>query len=260
METTRIEPKKCKGLEVIEYSKDIFSEIENIKIDISNDKAVIIKDMYSKQLLSQIRQYLFNLGLNSFPVYHALNRKIPDHHLILQNHPDSYVDSYAHKFYFYPWNQNIFDFFKIFKEMFQIKNLITGLDADKYSLANPEDDDFVIRCLFHQYPAGGGFIAKHSDTVGVHQSVTSIAALSDKGKDFLSGGLYVINEKDEKVYIDDYLKSGSVLFFNPEIIHGVDEIKGSSEGGFFDPSGRWIMIGATIKTAKNTRAKTAVQL
>ncbi|MBE0515332.1 hypothetical protein [Sulfurimonas sp.] len=65
---------------------------------------------------------------------------------------------------------------------------------------------------------------------------------------------------NEKIYIDDYLKSGSVLFFNPEIIHGVDEIEGLSEGGFFDSSGRWIMLGATIKTAKNTFAKTAIEI
>ncbi|MBE0515333.1 hypothetical protein [Sulfurimonas sp.] len=188
MSLTRVEPKKCKGLEVIEYNKDIIANIEKIKNAIDNDKAVIIKDMYPKQLLMKIRQYLFNVGLNSLPSYHALDHKIPDHHLILQNHPDSYVDSYAHKFYFYPWNQNVFDFFKIFREMFQIKNLITGLDPDKYLLSNPSSDDFVIRCLFHHYPAGGGYIAKHSDTVGVHQSVTSIAALSDKGSDFIGGG------------------------------------------------------------------------
>ncbi len=260
MITTRVEPKKCKGLVVIDYSKDIFTKIDKIKEEIANDKPVIIKGMYPKQLLAKIKQYLFNVGLNSLPSYHRLDHKIPDHHLILQNHPDSYVDSYAHKFYFYPWNQNIFNFFEIFKEMFQIKNLISGLDADKYFLANPEDDDFVIRCLFHHYPTGGGFIAKHSDTVGTHQSVTSIAALSDKGKDFTNGGLYVIDENNQKVYIDDYLKSGSVLFFNPEIIHGVDEIEGSTEGGFFDPSGRWIMLGATIKTERNTIAKKAIQL
>ena len=260
MESTRVEPKKCKGLKIIDYSEDIFTQIDIIKEAIANDKAIIITNMYPKPLLNKIKKYLFNIGLSSLPSYHVLDRKIPDHHLILRNHPDSYVDSYAHKFYFYPWNQNIFDFFKIFKEMFQIKNLITGLDANQYFSANPEDDDFVIRCLFHHYPAGGGFIARHSDTVGVHQSVTSIAALSDKGKDFVNGGLYVVDENDKKIYIDDHLKSGSVLFFNPEIIHGVDEIESTSEGGFFDPSGRWIMLGATIKTAKNTIAKTAIQL
>jgi hypothetical protein len=257
---TRVEPKQCKGFKVIEYSENILTKIDEIKEAIANNKAVIIKGMYSQKLLKQIRQYLFNLGLNSLPSYHALDHKIPDHHLILQHHPDSYVDSYAHKFYFYPWNQNIFDFFEIFKKMFQIKNLISGLDSDKYLSANPVNDDFVIRCLFHHYPSGGGYIAKHTDTVGVHQSVTSIAALSDKGTDYKEGGLYLIDENDDKIYVDDYLQMGSVVFFNPEMAHGVDEIIGNKNGGFFDISGRWIMIGATIKTARNKFAKTAIQL
>jgi len=140
------------------------------------------------------------------------------------------------------------------------KNLITNLPKNEFFSNNPLDNYFVLRCVFHQYPLGGGYIAQHSDTVGVHQAVTAITALSDKGFDFSSGGLYVINKDGNKVFVDDELKPGSVLFFNPEIMHGVDDIQGNTKGGFFDINGRWIMIAATIKTMKNKYAKTAIQL
>jgi len=258
--TTRVEPKKCNGLKLFEYNEDIFNQIDEIKQAIANNKAVIVKNVISKTILLDIKKYLFNVGINSMPSYHALDKKIQDHHLILNNHPDSYVESYVHKFYFYPWNQNIFDFFNIFKVVFQIKNLITNLPKNEFFSNTPIDDDFVLRCVFHQYPLGGGYIAQHADTVGVHQAVTAITALSDKGIDFSLGGLYVIDQDGNKVFIDDKLKSGNVLFFNPEIAHGVDDIQGKTKGGFFDINGRWIMIASTIKTMKNKNAKIAIQL
>lgn len=257
---TRVEPKKFNGLELIDFDKDIFTKIDFIKKCISDNKAVIIKNIIDERKLGEIKNYLFNLGINSLPSYHALNKKVPDHHLILNKHPDSTIESYVHKFYFFPWNQNIFDFFKLFKSVFEIKNLITGLSKDEFFKNNPLDDDFVLRCVFHHYPIGGGMISKHADTVGTHQAVTAIVGLSTKGKDFQNGGLYVIDNKNNKVFIDDNLSIGNVLFFNPEIEHGVDNIEGKSEGGFFDESGRWIMIAATIKTEKNIKAKIAIQL
>lgn len=256
----RVEPKKCKGLEIITYSDDVFANISRIKMMINDNKAVIIKSMAQKNLLKEIRQYLFNVGTNSLPAYHAIDKKIPDHHLILRNHPDSQIKSYAHKFYFYPWNQNIFDFFSVFKNVFAIKNLLSDLDAGTFSNSTPLDSDYVWRCLFHHYPTGGGFIAKHADTVGEHQHVTAIVALSKKGVDFTEGGLYVMDDKENKIHIDDELDEGDVLFFNPEIEHGVDDISGNKNLGFLDQEGRWIMIAATIKTARNTTAKVAIEI
>lgn len=257
---TKVEPKKCNGLKLFKFDDNIFNRIDEIKMAINNNEAVIITNVVQKEILINIKKYLFNVGINSLPSYHALDKKIPDHHLILNNHPDSYVESYAHKFYFYPWNQNIFDFFNIFKPVFELKNLISNLPRDKFFTSNPIQDDFVIRCLFHHYPLGGGYIAKHADTVGMHQAVTAIVALSNKGCDFQTGGLYVVDNKKQKIFIDDELKMGNVLFFNPEIEHGVDDIQGETDGGFFDINGRWIMIAATIKTMKNIHAKRAIQL
>lgn len=258
--TTRVEQKTCNGLKLFDYNEDIFNQIDNIKKAIANNEAVVVKNVIAKNILLDIKRYLLNVGTNSMPSYHALDKKIQDHHLILNNHPDSYVESYVHKFYFYPWNQNIFDFFNVFKPIFQIKNLITNLDKDEFFINNPLESDFVLRCVFHHYPLGGGYIARHADTVGVHQAVTAITALSDKGVDFSSGGLYIVDKDGNKLFVDDELKMGNVLFFNPEIVHGVDDIQGKTKGGFFDINGRWIMIAATIKTVKNKHAKTAIQL
>lgn len=257
---TQVEPKKCAGVEFIDFDENIYNKIDFIKECIDSNKAVIVKNVIEEELIGNIRDYLFNVGTNSLPSYHPLKNRIPDHHLILNKHPDSTIESYVHKFYFFPWNQNIFNFFERFKDVFQIKNLITGLNKEEFFKNNPVDDDFVLRCVFHHYPIGGGMIAKHADTIGVHQAVTAIVALSTKGKDFSNGGLYVINENDEKVFIDDHLTTGNVLFFNPEIEHGVDNIEGKSDGGFFDELGRWIMIAATIKTERNKEAKVAIQL
>jgi hypothetical protein len=260
-EYTQVQPKKCKGLKIFEYHENILDDIQIIKKHIDNHEAVIIKNFIDKTLLLDIKKYLFNIGINSLPSYHSLDKKIPDHHLILKHHPDSYIDNFTHKFYFYPWNQNIFDFFNIFSKVFELKNLISDLPKDKYFSSTPIESDFVLRCVFHHYPLGGGYITKHADTIGVHQKVTSILALTTKGEDFHNGGLYVIDINNEKVYVDKYLQTGNVLFFNPEIEHGVDEIDDNSkEDGFFDINGRWIMIAATIKSAKNTKAKTAIEL
>lgn len=257
---TQVEPKKCQGVLEIDTLEQFFANQSFYTQKAQQGFAIVLKNRIDKQTIEKIKRYLFNVGAYSLPAYHPLTSRIPDHHLILNHHPDSTITSKVHKFYFYPWNQNMFDFFRLFENIFKVKNILSDLPEDAYYNATAERDDFVLRCVFHHYPPGGGFIARHSDTVGIHQKVTAILTLSSKGEEFHSGGLYVIGSDERKIYVDDMLPAGSVLFFNPEIIHGVDPIDEDRTGDFMNIQGRWIMIAATIKTARNTEAATAKEL
>ena len=85
-------------------------------------------------------------------------------------------------------------------------------------------------------------------------------SLSNKGTDFSKSRLYSIDNDKKKIFFDNELKPRHMLFFNPEIEQGVDDIQGKIEDGLFGINGRWIKIAVRIKTVKNKFAKTAIHL
>lgn len=53
---------------------------------------------------------------------------------------------------------------------------------------------------------------------------TIIQAL-EKGKDYISGGLFVRDpESNEEIFVDDDFTIGDMIVFNPHIPHGVKPI------------------------------------
>ena len=85
-----------------------------------------------------------------------------------------------------------------------------------------------------------GYMNCHVDPFYEHQKVIPTLLLSELGKDFESGGFYLMDENDNKVFMDEKLSFGDLTLFNPQIPHGVDLIdKGKN---FSEVRGRLMMI------------------
>ena len=251
--------KKAKKVNIIKKD-ELYKNIDIVKNGIKNNEAYVVTDFFhNKELLNEIKSYLNNIGNSSLPSYYPLEKGIPDYHRIVNNDDRSYVQSIVHQYLFHPWNQNIYDFYNIFKEIYHLKNILSSLKKEKW-LINNDYTEFVPRIAFHHYPVGGGYIAKHSDPVSSHQLVVPILQMSKKGKDFRSGGLYAVSESDEKIYIDDLCSIGDLFLFNAEVIHGVDPIDKEKKLDWFDKKGRWMLLCSTIKTSSNIKAPNAIDL
>lgn len=252
--------KLANKLHIVNKNELTDNKIDEMKINIKNGDAYIVKSYFENtKLLKEIKHYLHNIGTNSLPSYYPLEKGIPNHHRIVNNDVRSYVKSIVHQYLFHPWNQNIYDFFSIFKEIYQLKNVLSSLDKNMW-LENNDYNKFVPRVVFHHYPIGGGYISNHSDPVSEHQLVVPILQMSEKGNDFKNGGLYAMGLDNQKIYIDDLCSIGDLFLFNAEVAHGVTPIEEREDLNWFSEKGRWMLLCSTIKTNSNIQAADAIDI
>ena len=227
--------------------------------DFEQGDVYIAREILPKEKLLAFRKYLIGLGQNSLPNYHAIEEGAPNFHRMNRADERAYVKGCFHQWSFFPWNQDIFDVFSLFKDIFHIKNQLSGLSVDKFLGAQVEDR-CTSRLGVQHYPSGAGFLNKHSDPVNYHQLVVPIMQLSTKGEDFSSGGLFVGKEDGTQVDVDDITEMGSVVYFNAQVPHGVEAIDPDMTEDWLSFKGRWMVLFAVNKLAGNTDIPDAVDL
>ena len=235
------------------------SELNKIKEGVLNGDLYILKSVYEKDFISRVKNYLTNIGKNSLPNYHPIELNTPNFHRINIWDERAYVKGCFQQFTFFPWNQDYFNLFEKTKEIYYLKNLINNLPKEKFLKSEPEEG-CIARLSFQFYPKGVGGMNKHSDPVNHHQLVVPTLVMSEKGKDFKSGGVYVENEEKELIFIDDLVEVGDVVLFNAQVPHGVKIIDQGVKEDWLSFEGRWMMIFATNKLFDNNEVQDAIDL
>ena len=257
-----IEPQKARDLHFVDFHKDLLEDksfIAEARQNIIDNDGYIFRNVVDAKLLDEIRDYLMSVGKGSLPSYHHLKEGCPDFHRVHQFDPRSYVKGLMHQFMFHPWNQNIFNLFLVMEPIYNLKNLLSNLEKDAYLTTTP-DDGFISRLSFQYYPKGGGCIKRHSDPVDVHQLCVPILMMSDYGEDYSRGGGYVIDRNEKLINLDSKMKKGDVLFFNAQVVHGVEPVDPAEKMDWYSFSGRWICLVSVIKSGTNVVAMNALQL
>lgn len=98
----------------------------------------------------------------------------------------------------------------------------------------------------HHYPAGGGFMAEHSDTYFpkvLNQSqipfLQVMGLMSSRGIDFESGGGFIAPAYGERIFFEDESSMGKIVMFDGSIRHGVDDIDSHKVLDLQGTSGRY---------------------
>lgn len=232
---------------------------EEYKRSISDGKLLILKNYLDEHKVEEIKKYLTMIGQSSFPNYQSIERNCPNFHRLNRCDPRAYVKGAFHQFVFFPWNQDVFNFFEIFKKAYNLKNILSNVDKDQY-LGDTPDEECIARLAFQFYPRGEGFLNKHRDPVDYHQLVVPVLIMSKKGREYENGGLYVEDSNGAKVYLDDICDIGDILYFRADMIHGVDPIDPSHSGNWLDFKGRWMGLLAVNKLSTNTKISNAKDL
>ena len=219
----------------------------------------ICREFYPPPLAVAIRDYLTRIGQNSLPTYEPIEIGRPNFHRLNQVDERSYVKGCFHQFVFYPWNQDVFNLFALSRELFQLKNLLSNNDPNKY-LGLSGESEMVSRLAFQFYPSGQGFLNLHADPVGEHQLVVPTASFSKKGVDFTTGGAYIQDLEGVKHDVDSMLNLGDVVLFDAKLRHGVELIDTGSHEPWLNFSGRWTLLIATNKIASNRTIANAMDL
>lgn len=253
---------KAKNFHYVDDFKSLLSnpsKLNELKVGITNGDLYILKSVYEESFINRVKTYLTNIGKSSLPNYHPIELHAPNFHRINIWDNRAYVKGCFHQFTFFPWNQDVFSLFEKTKEIYYLKNLINNLPKEKFLLNKPEDD-CVARLSFQFYPKGIGGMNKHCDPIDKHQLVVPTLVMSEKGKDFITGGVYVENEEKELIYVDDLVEIGDVILFNAQIPHGVKTIDEDKEDDWLSFEGRWMMIFATNKVTGYNEINDSIDL
>jgi hypothetical protein len=235
------------------------SKINEIREGIKDGQVYIFKNVLPKEKIALIKNYLTQVGQNSLPNYKKIEAGCPNFHRINIWDARSYVLCCFHQFTFFPWNQDIFSMFNLFKKAYELRNLVNGNPREKFLGIEPEDG-CIGRLSFQFYPSGAGGMNKHLDPVDHHQLAVPMMMMTKKGIDFNKGGAFVEKENGQRLIIDDFTDYGDIVYFNAQIPHGVDKIDPDSELNWLSFKGRWIVIFAVNKLFNNANIKDAVDL
>jgi len=109
----------------------------------------------------------------------------------------------------------------------------------------PDRDGFWNACRIHHYPRGGSFMASHRDTYfplalekAGHPFLQVMMVLSERERDFFTGGGYIIDRHGKKTFFEDQGSFGKVVSFDGNIVHGVEDVDGDQIIDFTLSSGR----------------------
>jgi hypothetical protein len=233
--------------------------IAAVKDRIAAGDVYIARRQFEPSLMKEIREYLVGVGRGSLPNYAAIEPRAPNFHRMNRADPRAYILASFHQFVFFPWNQDVFDLFKLVAPIYHMKNRLSGLPADRF-LANEPQDGCTARLAFQVYPRGGGFLNRHADPVDHHQLSVPILQMSRKGEDFHDGGLFVQMSNGEDLMIDDITEPGDVVYFNAACPHGVKPIDPDAALRWASFAGRWMLLFAVNRLAQNTTIGNATDL
>lgn len=252
----------ARDIKYIHNHKELITDVaarNEMRQNILDGDVFVAKNIFTREKVLKIREYLSNIGRNSLPNYMPIEAGVPNSHRISIWDPRSYVKTCFHQFSFYPWNQDVFNLFILSNEVYAVKNLLSGNPADKFLKPVPEDG-CTARLAFQFYPKSIGGMNKHQDPLDHHQISVPTLTMSKKGVDFKTGGSYAEKSNGDKVYIDEISELGDVVYFNPQVPHGVDCIDEDSEEDWLSFEGRWTMLFATNKVSGNKGISNAVDL
>lgn len=233
--------------------------LKEMREELRSGNVYIARRVVSRETLEPLRDYLTVIGKSSLPNYQPLEAGAPNFHRMNDWDPRSYVGGCFHQFSFFPWNQDPFRLFERFREVYEVKNRLSGLDASRF-LARTPDADCTARLSVQYYPQGGGGLKLHADPVDHHQLVVPSMSMCKKGEDFNVGGVYIEPNSGQRIMVEDILDWGDVIYFNARCPHGIEPIDPELPMDWLSFRGRWAMIFTVNKLSSNQAISNSVEL
>lgn len=124
-------------------------------------------------------------------------------------------------------------------------------------MLSTEDGAWTCPMIAH-YPRGGGFMAQHRDgrahtnaiELGMDRFVQVLLIMSEKGKDFQTGGAYIVKD-NERLYYEDECRIGDIVMYDGRNQHGVEEIDTLEPLDLNSPEGRYVAMVPLFKELKS---------
>lgn len=189
-----------------------------------NGKVLIVKEAFSKKDVSDIKKKIINFWKTQPDSFHKMLEGCPDFHRVISPRiaKNYSVGAVRHTTYFFPWNNDPCNFNEKIYERWRYSKYLAGLSDNEFESNTPKDGS-VDRIQIVCYPPGFGGVETHTDT-NSNSPLAISCYLSDRKKDFKTGGFYCLDTADKIVDIEPFIEEGDMSLYCPTIEHGVEKI------------------------------------
>lgn len=212
--------KYIEATDFFEICGDVYKR-RNMRNDISEGTVFIVKKIVSIPEIDSFISDVINLDLKENSNFQILegceNIKYKSN---TDGDGQNQYSANDTSWYFFPWNKDECGAIKIFQKIFNLVIKINGYDPNEI-LKNTPSNNIIQRFHLIHYPLGYGKISPHIDPINI-VDVNSGIYFTEFGSDYNCGGFYVFDEKNEKFFLDKYIKKGDLVLFSPNLVHGVD--------------------------------------
>ncbi len=216
--------------------------LKEITKGIRQGDVYVLQSGINIEYLYTLRRHLFAIMESNFAGYVPRNKQTENHFRCHWNDPRQEVPATFFSWSFFPWNEDPFALFQVVADLFILRNRLAGLPANEFFDHNASG--MVPRLAAQFYPSGVGFMNSHQDPLSSHQLAIPTVSLSEYGKDFESGGVWMLDSNGQKAFMDPLVGFGEMTLFHPRIPHGIDLIDGEENYRPLSESGRLMFITA----------------
>lgn len=148
------------------------------------------------------------------------------------------------------WRPDLYGMRSVFARLARARNRLQGAPED-FCVERPEGATYTLSRI-HQFPAGGGFLGEHADSVAARVPLDAglartgpepvyvqlLLVMSRPGEDFEQGGGYYVRG-DRRIFYERYTEPGDVLLYNGRTRHGVGAVDPHRPVDLTSPAGRY---------------------
>ena len=240
-------PTRARDLISLDY-KEFAQKIDEEEVSFANQitKSLIAGDIYilknafDKKFFDDLKMNCYSHFKDQPSSFHKMLEGCPDFHRIINIETGKKYSfkKCKHSFYFYNWNNDPLNLYETtYKRWRRIKKLM-GYKPDIFEKNTPKDGP-IDRIQVVRYPSKYGFLEPHSDPYKYQKFFIS-GYMSKKGEDYVDGGFYALNGKDEIIDVEQLIDVGDIGIGFATIVHGVAPANRKKEPSWEDQNdGRW---------------------
>ena len=206
-----------------------------------NGDCYILKNALKKDYLNFIKEKTYQYFQNSKSTFHKMYEGVPNYYRFIDA---SIADNYAfHQvkqvYYFFPFNPNELNLFENANKVWRVTKIISGYNEKIWENNTPKDG-IIDRIQIVRYFPRDAKLKLHTDPY-LYQRFFISCIMSKKGEDYNEGGLYLLDENDNKIDAEVQSDVGDGVFAVPTIYHGVDPCDLDKTPSAKEKDGRWLL-------------------
>ena len=240
-------PTRARNIVQFDYAEFV-EKIETEEINFANQitKSLIEGDIYilkkafDKKFFNDIKFNCYDYFKNQPSSFHQMLEGCPDFHRIINVETGKKYSfrMCKHSFYFYNWNNDPLNLFQTTYKRWRVIKKLMGYQPNIFEKNTPKDGP-IDRIQVVRYPSKYGFLEPHSDPYKYQKFFIS-GYMSKKGKDFIDGGFYALDFKDEIIDVEQFIDVGDIGVGFATIVHGVAPTNRTKNPDWHDQNdGRW---------------------